>query len=68
MTTYIVKKFGSQLDFLWEAVNGESDLRTNQKLYKKICKYYKEQGITFPGDAHFDYDTVLDCLYEDINL
>ena len=67
MTTYIVKKFESQLDFLQEAVNGEADLRTNQKLYKKICKYYKDQGIPFTGDAHYDYDTVLECLYEDMN-
>ncbi len=67
MTTYIVTKFEDQLSFLWEAVNGETDLRSNQKLYKKICKYYKEQGVSFTGDTHFDYDTVLNYLYEDIS-
>ena len=48
------------------AVDGTEDLRENQKVYKKICKYYKDLGITFSGDAENDYDLILDCLYEDI--
>ena len=59
-------KFSSHLSFICEAVDGSQDLRSNQKLYKKIYKFYKDQGVIFTGDAKVDYDTVLDCLYEDI--
>ena len=66
MTTYITTKFKSHLGLIQEAIDGTSDLRSNQKLYKKIYKYYKEMGINFSGDSHSDYEVVLDCLYEDI--
>ena len=48
------------------AVNGSTDLRSNQKVYKKVHKYYKDLGVTFSGDAETDYNLLLDCLYEDI--
>jgi hypothetical protein len=59
-------KFISYLTDIREAIEGTSDLRSNQKLYKKIHKYYKDLGIIFSGDTNTDYETVLDCLYEDI--
>ena len=64
--TRLQSKFNSHLPFILEAVDGTQDLRSNQKLYKKIYKFYKEQGVIFTGDSKIDYDTVLDCLYEDI--
>ena len=67
MAAHITSKFSSHLDVLREAVDGESDLRRNQKLYKKIYKYYKDLGVIFTGDSNIDYNTVLDCLYEDVN-
>jgi len=66
MTNHIVRKFDSHLDSIREAVNGQSDLRTNQKLYRKLYKYYKDQGVIFSGDSDYDYETLLDCLYEDV--
>ena len=54
------------MDSIGAAVDGALDLRKDQKTYKKICKYYKDLGITFTGDAENDYDLVLDCLYEDL--
>ena len=66
MTTHLVKKFNSHLPFIREAVDGTEDLRNNQKLYKKIHKYYKDLGVIFSGDAATDYETLLDCLYEDL--
>jgi len=47
-----------------EAVEGGSDLRSSRKLYKKIHKYFKDQGISFTGDDTYDYETVLECIYE----
>ena len=66
MTTFIASKFKSHLPLIQEAIDGTSDLRSNQKVYKKIYKYYKDLGINFSGDSHHDYEMVLDCLYEDL--
>ena len=66
MATTIIHKFNSHLPEIREAIVGETDLRSNRKLYKKIYKYYKDLGVTFTGDAEYDYDTVLDCLSEEV--
>ena len=66
MAPHLVNKFSNHLSIIREAVNGDTDLRTNQKLYKKIYKYYKDLGVIFTGDTSVDYDTVLDYLYEDL--
>lgn len=66
MTTHITNKLSTHLPLLREAINGSVDLRTNRKLYKKVYKYYKDLGINFSGDASSDYETLLDCLYEDV--
>ena len=65
MATYIKSKFKSHMPLLHEAVQGTKDLRSNQKVYKKIYKYYKELGAPLNGDVHEDYEVVLDLLYED---
>lgn len=59
-------KLHKYMESIRPAVDGLSDLRHNQKVYKKVWKYYKELGINFTGDAENDYDLILDCLYEDI--
>jgi len=59
-------KLSKYYDEIRPAVAGEEDLRENQKVYKKVYKYYKDLGIKFTGDAEDDYDLVLDCLYEDV--
>ena len=56
----------NHLPILREAIDGHLDLRANQKLYKKVYKYYKDLGVNFTGDSNLDYDCVLDCLYEDV--
>ena len=66
MATHITKKMSTHLPILREVISGDLDLRTNQKLYKKVYKYYKDLGVNFTGDSNLDYDCVLDCLYEDV--
>ena len=64
MSTQFVNKFNTHMPTIREAVEGGSDLRSNRKLYKKIHKYFKDQGISFTGDESYDYETVLECIYE----
>ena len=64
--TRLQTKFNSHLPLLLEAVDGQKDLRSNQKLYKKIYKYYKDLGVIFTGDSNVDYDMVIECLYEEL--
>lgn len=66
MATHITQKFNTHLPVLRDAINGATDLRSNHKLYKKVYKYYKDLGVIFSGDSNSDYDTLLDCLYEDV--
>ena len=64
--TQLTSKFNSHLPTLMEAVNGETDLRSNRKLYKKVYKYYKDLGVIFTGDAKVDYGELIECLYEEL--
>ena len=66
MATHLLHKFNSHLPTIREAIHGDTDLRQNHKLYKKLYKYYKDLGVIFSGDSQVDYDTLLDCLYEDV--
>lgn len=63
--TKVTTKFKSHLLVLQEAVRGIYDLRYNQKVYRKVYKYYKDQGVNFIGDSAADYDVILDLLYEE---
>ena len=60
-------KFRKSVGVLNDAVLRTIELDYSQpKLYKKVRKFYSEQGIFFTGDAVADYQTVLDCLTEDL--
>ena len=43
-----------------------SDVR-NPKLYKKVRKYYQNEGVEFSGDPLDDYEIVIDYLSEDLD-
>jgi len=64
MSTQFTSKFNTHLPIIREAIEGKDDLRQNRKLYKKIYKYFKDKGISFTGDDSYDYETVLECIYE----
>ena len=65
--TKLKRKFEEHLDTLIAAANGETDLRNDYKLYKKIQRFYTKDGVTFTGDTHMDYNMVVNYLYEDLN-
>ncbi len=61
------RKFEDHLDCLYAAVDGQTDLRDNYKLYNKLYRFYTKLGVTFTGDEGVDYNMVINYLYEDFN-
>jgi hypothetical protein len=65
----ILSKFKKDIQTLKSAANGEIYLDVkNPKLYKKIRKYYQNEGVIFSGDPVDDYEILIDYLYQDICL
>ena len=61
-------KFRKSFGIFQDAVNRTIELDYSQpKLYKKVCKFYEEQGVSFTGDSVDDYQIVLQCLQEDLS-
>ena len=63
----ITTKFKKDITTLRSAVEGDFflDVR-NPKLYKKVRKYYQNEGVEFSGDPLDDYEIVIDYLSEDL--
>ena len=61
-------KFRKSFGIFQDAVNRTIELDYSQpKLYKKVRKFYEEQGVSFTGDSVDDYQIVLECLQEDLS-
>ena len=60
-------KFKKELQTLKSAVNGEFYLDVkNPKLYKKIRRYYQNEGVVFSEDALDNYDILIECIAQDL--
>ena len=56
------------LNILKSAAEGEFYLDVkNPKLFKKVRKFYENQGVVFSGDPLDDYDILIDYIAEDLN-
>lgn len=65
----LTSKFKKDVNTLRAAANCELHLGIkNPKLYKKVKRYYEQNGIIFSGDEEDDYEILLDYLYEDLEL
>ena len=63
----ITSKFKKDIATLRSAVEGEFYLDVkNPKLYKKVRKFYENDGVEFSGDPLDDYDILIDCIAEDL--
>jgi len=63
----LTSKFKKDINVLRGAANGEFYLDVkNPKLYKKVRKYYENEGVVFSGDPEDDYEMLIDYLYEDL--
>ena len=60
-------KFKKDLQTLKSAVNGDFYLDVkNPKLYKKIRRYYQNEGVIFSEDPLDNYDILLECIAQDL--
>ena len=64
----VTSKFKKDISTLHSAVDGDFFLDVkNPKLYKKVRKYYENNGVAFSGDPLDDYDILIDALAGDLN-
>jgi 1-aminocyclopropane-1-carboxylate deaminase/D-cysteine desulfhydrase-like pyridoxal-dependent ACC family enzyme len=64
----VTVKFKKDIATLKSAANGEFYLDVkNPKLYKKLFRYYNNEGVQFSGDVADDYEILLDHLYSDLS-
>jgi tRNA-dihydrouridine synthase len=62
-------KFKKDLQTLKSAVNGDFYLDVKSpKLYKKIRRYYQNEGVMFSEDALDNYDILecIECIAQDL--
>ena len=60
-------KFKKDLQTLKSAVNGDFYLDVkNPKLYKKIRRYYENEGVVFSEDPLDNYDMLIECIAPDL--
>lgn len=60
-------KFKKDIETLKSAVNGDFYLDVKSpKLYKKIRRYYQNEGVIFSEDPLDNYDILMECLANDL--
>ena len=68
MDNNLKKKFRKSVGILVSTVTDNKGLlyHTQPKLYKKLFKFYEEQGVEFTGDPSDDYRLIMELLREDL--
>jgi len=60
-------KFKKDIQTLRGAANGEFFLDVkNPKLYKKVRRFYENEGVVFSGDPLDDYEILMEYVYNDL--
>ena len=60
-------KFKKDIQTLRGAANGEFYLDVkNPKLYKKVRRYYENEGAVFSGDPLDDYEILMEYVLADL--
>ena len=66
-TMTLTSKFKKDIQTLRSAANGEIFLDVkNPKLYKKVRRYYENEGVVFSGDPMDDYEILMEYVYNDL--
>ena len=63
----LITKFKKDVSTLRLAANGEIYLDVNNpKLYKKVRRFYENEGVVFSGDPLDDYEMLIDYIAQDL--
>jgi len=63
----LIQKFKKDVSTLRSAANGEIYLDVkNPKLYKKVRRFYENDGIVFSGDPLDDYEMLMEYIASDL--
>ena len=63
----LISKFKKDVQTLRDAANGEFFLDVkNPKLYKKVRRFYENNGVVFSGDPMDDYEILMEYIYSDL--
>ena len=63
----LIDKFKKDVQVLRAAANGDFYLDVkNPKLFKKVRKYYQNEGLIFSGDPLDDYEMLIDYITQDL--
>jgi hypothetical protein len=63
----ITEKFKKDVQTLRSAANGDFYLDVkNPKLYKKVRRYYENEGVVFSEDPLDNYDILIECIAQDL--
>ena len=66
-TMTLNSKFKKDVQTLRGAANGDFYLDVkNPKLYKKVRRYYENEGVVFSGDPLDDYDILMEYVSADL--
>lgn len=66
--TLLITKFKKDIQTLRSAANGEIYLDVkNPKLYKKVRRFYENEGVVFSGDPLDDYEILMEYVYADLD-
>jgi hypothetical protein len=64
----LASKFKKDTSILLSAAAGDIYLDVkNPKLYKKVKRFYENEGVVFSGDPLDDYEMLMDCIYDDLS-
>ena len=63
----LTSKFKKDISILRAAANKEIYLDVkNPKLYKKVKRYYQNEVVLTGEDPDADYNTIIECIAEDL--
>ena len=63
----LIQKFKKDVSTLRSAANGEIYLDVkNPKLYKKVRRFYENEGVVFSGDPLDDYEMLMEYVANDL--
>ncbi len=63
----LIQKFKKDVSTLRLAANGEIYLDVKSpKLYKKVRRFYENEGVVFSEDPLDNYDILIECIAQDL--